>query len=43
MTVFFFFYYLIVKEQNIYGEVGEQLADFIRLSSELFSADMFLR
>ena len=43
MLVFFVCNHLIIKEQNIYGEVGEQLADFIRLSSELFSADLFLR
>ena len=42
MTVFFVCNHLIVKEQNIYGEVGEQLADFIRQPSELFSACSFL-
>jgi len=43
MLVFFVCNHLIVKEQNIYGEVGEQLADFIRQPSELFSADSYFR
>ena len=42
MLVFFVCNHLIVKEQNIYGEVGEQLADFTRQPSELFSACSFL-
>ena len=42
MLVFFVCNYLIVKEQNIYGEVGEQLADFIRQPSDWCSACSFL-
>ena len=42
MTVFFFFFHLIVKEQNIYGGVGERQADFTKQPSDWCSACSFL-